>query len=59
MISIVVLNWNGLSDLKKCVKSIKKNTEDYELIIVDNGSTEKGTKKYKQYVKYVLKKEIK
>jgi len=44
--SIIILNWNTLSYLKKCVNSIKKYTKDYELIIVDNGSTEKGTKEY-------------
>jgi len=44
--SIIILNWNTLSYLKKCINSIKKYTKDYELIIVDNGSTEKGTKEY-------------
>jgi GT2 family glycosyltransferase len=45
-VSIVILNWNTLKYLKKCVKSIKKYTKDVEIIIVDNGSTEKGTEKY-------------
>lgn len=53
--SIVILNWNTLSYLKKCVKSIKKYTRDYEIIIVDNGSTEKGTK---EYIKGITKKYI-
>lgn len=44
--SIVIINWNGLEYLKECVKSIKENTKDYELIILDNGSKEKGTVKY-------------
>ncbi len=45
--SIIIPNWNTLFYLKKCVDSIKRNTRvDYELIIVDNGSTEKGTKEY-------------
>jgi len=44
--SIVILNWNTLDLLKKCVNSIKKHTKDYEIIIIDNGSNEKGTKEF-------------
>lgn len=57
--SIVILNWNTLPYLKRCVNSIRKYTESYELIIVDNGSTEKGTKKYimKNADKYIFNKE--
>lgn len=44
--SIILLNWNTLEFLKKCVESIKKFTNDMEIVIVDNGSTEEGTKKY-------------
>lgn len=59
MISIIILNWNTLSYLKACVKSIKKYTKDYELIIVDNGSTENGTEGYilKVADKYILNKD--
>jgi len=47
MISIIILNWNTLDYLKRCIEAIKRNTkEKYELIIVDNGSKEKGTKRY-------------
>jgi len=45
-VSIIIPNWNTLDYLKKCVESIKKYTKDYELIILDNGSKEKGTKQY-------------
>jgi GT2 family glycosyltransferase len=45
-VSIVILNWNTLEYLKKCVNSIKENTDNYELIIVDNGSKEDGTEDY-------------
>lgn len=44
--SIIVLNWNTLDYLKKCIGSIKKYTRDCEIIIVDNGSTEAGTRDY-------------
>lgn len=54
--SIIILNWNGLSLLKRCVASIKAHTLDYELVIVDNGSSEDGTKEYIQSItdKYVF-----
>jgi len=55
-LSIVILNLNGLDKLKDCVKSIKENTKDYEIIVVDNGSTEGGTVKFikENAHKYVL-----
>lgn len=46
LVSFVVLNWNGLSDTKLCIESIKDQTYPHtELIIVDNGSTD-GSKDY-------------
>lgn len=46
-VAIVVLNWNGLADTKRCVASLLEQTyKKYELFIVDNGSSEKGTDKY-------------
>lgn len=46
-VSVVVLAYNNLSYVRECVKSIIENTEDvdYELILVDNGSTD-GTGAY-------------
>lgn len=39
LVSIVVLNWNGLENTKQCIESVKKlNYPNYELIVVDNGS---------------------
>jgi len=54
--SIIIPNWNTLPYLKKCVDSIKKNTKNIEIIIVDNGSKEKGTKEYIKKVsdKYIF-----
>ncbi|MFM9970268.1 MAG: glycosyltransferase [Burkholderiales bacterium] len=42
--SIVILNWNGLSVLGPCLAAIAENTliDDYEVIVLDNGSAESG-----------------
>lgn len=40
LVSFVVLNWNGLNDTLACLDSIRKQTiTDYEIIVVDNGSS--------------------
>jgi len=39
-VAVIVLNWNGIRYTTSCIKSLKKQTfRDFELIIVDNGST--------------------
>lgn len=40
--SIIVLNWNGRELTRNCLRSIKEETDypDYEVIVVDNGSTD-------------------
>jgi GT2 family glycosyltransferase len=39
LVSIVILNWNGLEDTKICLDSVRKlNYPNYEIILVDNGS---------------------
>ena len=42
--SIIILNWNGLSVLGPCLRAIAEHTliEDYEVIVLDNGSEEQG-----------------
>src|SRR4030067_3270221 len=41
MISIIILNWNGLSDTLECLESVKKiDYPSFEIIVVDNGSTD-------------------
>jgi len=37
-VSIIVVTFNALDFIKQCFASIKKYTDDYELIVVDNGS---------------------
>lgn len=43
--SIVILTHNQLPLTDKCLQSIRQHTKDYELIVVDNGSTD-GTVAY-------------
>ena len=44
LVSIIVLNWNGLSVLAPCLAAIAENTliDDYEVLVLDNGSSEAG-----------------
>jgi GT2 family glycosyltransferase len=40
-VSIVVLNWNGLENTLECIESLLKiNYPNYEIIVVDNGSSD-------------------
>jgi len=46
LVSLIILNWNGLDDTKSCIKSIEKiKYPNKEVIIIDNGSTD-GSKEY-------------
>lgn len=41
LVSIVIVNWNGLEDTKSCLKHAQSQTyKNTEIIIVDNGSTD-------------------
>ena len=54
--SIVIVNWNGKEHLEECLDSLYKQTfKDFEIIIVDNGSTD-GSKEFirKNYPKVKL-----
>ena len=45
MISIIITNYNGLKWLKKCLDSLFSQTyNDFEIILVDNGSTDDSIK---------------
>lgn len=40
-VSIIIVNWNGLSHLKKCLPTLEKITyPNYEVILVDNASSD-------------------
>jgi len=45
-VSVIVLNWNGRKWLEKCLSSIlgQDITENFEVILVDNGSTDDSVK---------------
>ncbi len=41
-VAIIILTWNGLEYTKRCLETLRKNTDhpDYRIIAVDNGSTD-------------------
>jgi len=40
-ISVIIVNWNGLSLLEECLRSLEGQTfRDFEIIMVDNGSSD-------------------
>ena len=50
-ISIIILNWNGWKDTIECLKSFEKvDYPNYEIIVVDNASTDDSVKKLKEYI---------
>jgi GT2 family glycosyltransferase/ubiquinone/menaquinone biosynthesis C-methylase UbiE len=58
--SIIIPNWNGLNELRPCLAAIAVNTlvDDYEVIVLDNGSEEPGVEDaVKPYPKVRLIKE--
>jgi len=47
-VSIITLNWNQYLDTKECLESLSKiNYQNYEIIIVDNGSKDGSFEKLK------------
>jgi GT2 family glycosyltransferase len=41
MVSIIIVNWNGAHLLRQCLDSVcRQNFADYEIILVDNGSSD-------------------
>jgi len=49
-ISVIILNWNGQKWLKNCLSSILSQdlSEDFEVLLVDNGSTDDSVRYVKE-----------
>ncbi len=47
-VSIMILSYNDLEIMKDCIKSIEENqpSGSYEIVVVDNASTEEGLKEF-------------
>lgn len=51
LVSIILVNYNGFEDTVDCVKSLKKvNYENFDIIVVDNGSTKQPTDEQLYYL---------
>ena len=53
-VSIIILNWNGKDDTVECLESLKKiDYQNYDIILVDNGSTDGSQEIIKKNYPYV------
>ncbi len=51
-VTIVVLNWNGWKDTIECLESLyQMNYPNYNVVLVDNASSDDSLKKIKEYAK--------
>jgi hypothetical protein len=49
-VSIIILNWNGKDDTIECLESLKNIFySNYEIILVDNGSTDGSVKYFEEH----------
>lgn len=52
LVSVIIVNFNGAKDLRACLSSLMKITyNNYEVIIVDNGSTDTSEKIAEEFKK--------
>ncbi|OEC88452.1 MULTISPECIES: glycosyltransferase family 2 protein [Methanobacterium] len=55
-VSIIILNWNRWKDTIECLESIYQiNYPNYDVILVDNSSTDNSIEKIKEYCKCKIK----
>lgn len=48
-VAIIIVNWNGLGETTACLESLKElQYENYQIILVDNGSTDGSVNHFKQ-----------
>jgi len=51
-IAVIVLNWNNWQDTIDCISSLMKQSyQDFEIVLLDNGSTDGSVEKIKQWIK--------
>ena len=49
-VAIIILNWNGWKDTIECLESVfRNNYANYQVIVVDNGSTNSSIEKMKDW----------
>jgi GT2 family glycosyltransferase len=54
-VSIIILNWNGWRDTIECLESLYRiDYPNYDVIVVDNGSTDDSIKKLRNTAKEKL-----
>jgi GT2 family glycosyltransferase len=54
-VSIVILNWNGWEDTIECIESVHQiKYTNYDIVLVDNASTNESICKIKDYCKGVI-----
>lgn len=52
LVKIIILNWNGWRDTIECLESLYKiNYPSYQVVVVDNGSTDDSVSRIKRWAK--------
>ena len=54
LVSVIIVNWNGLSHLPDCLGSLSEQTfRDFEVILVDNGSVDESVSFVEEHYPWV------
>jgi GT2 family glycosyltransferase len=55
LVTLLILNWNGESVIEKCIGSLQQQSfGNFEILVIDNGSTDKSLDMLKQYKDILL-----